>query len=504
MTRPAWCLGWVLLAAACGARTPLDVAPPAPSDAGPAADAGPRRDAGPRDAGPPPDAGPRIACARRRDCTDGLVCAADPRVPPADLAPLGLACGRWGAAEAGSACTDGPECLSGICLVSGTCADPCVDDSDCREICSPAYARTASNALQPLRACVQSFSCPPDITVVGTDRQPISGPIARDTLTLDGPLGPDRELWVLLSEPAAPLVVWSMRSGGAAGRTLFDLETIGPGSPPPINPVSFIGEPVTVLVPNGSRSAPSPSGLVLEVEGFSGGEVEITHLARTGMPASTIDVDVWYVGASGLAPGPSPPRAVVEALAEVGRVYATSGIRIGDVRQHAVVGALRDRYAIIEEDPGTGEMPELADLMRLSAGVNRPSVNIYLVRQMERALGSSGGIPGSWCRHGTGGSGLAISYDLLAMSGISLGRAIAHELGHYLGLFHTTEAEGSQVESLDDTPMCPISRDADGDGFLLDFECRGAGAENLMFWAASGETLSSEQFGVMRSAFVLR
>jgi hypothetical protein len=31
---------------------------------------------------------------------------------------------------------------------------------------------------------------------------------------------------------------------------------------------------------------------------------------------------------------------------------------------------------------------------------------------------------------------------------------MAHEIGHYLGLFHTTETDGSTTDPLDDTPNC--------------------------------------------------
>jgi hypothetical protein len=348
---------------------------------------------------------------------------------------------------------------------------------------------------------VQRTTCPAGVVVNGPDFRPLSGPIRRDTLPLEMSIGGGRELWVVRADPPAPMVAWRLTTPSGV---VFDLDRIGPGLPPPINPVSYLGEPLTVLVPNGTRSGPVRGAMTLETEGFSGGTAEITHYARTSEGSTTLDVDIWYVGASGLRAGGTLPRPVAEMLAEVGRLYATSGIRIGEVHQHEVVGALRDRFAVLEEDPSSGEMPELNELMRLSAGVNRVSLNVYLVREMERALGVSGGIPGPWCNHGTGGSGIAIAVDLIGMMPISLGRALAHETGHYFGLFHTTELEGTQVESLDDTPMCPPSRDTDGDGFLLDFECRGAGAENLMFWAASGETLSAEQLGIARSAFVLR
>ena len=50
---------------------------------------------------------------------------------------------------------------------------------------------------------------------------------------------------------------------------------------------------------------------------------------------------------------------------------------------------------------------------------------------------------------------------------------MAHEVGHYLGLFHTSELFGAQHDALDDTP-----RDD---------------TQNLMHFSTSGDQLSHHQ-----------
>lgn len=100
---------------------------------------------------------------------------------------------------------------------------------------------------------------------------------------------------------------------------------------------------------------------------------------------------------------------------------------------------------------------------------------------------------------------------------------VAHEIGHYLGLYHTTEAEGTQFDPLDDTPQCPCQSCASSRRQCADSssppstphqmgvaECTASaqcgGGDNLMFWllddGAAGK-VTSEQQKVMRANAVV-
>ncbi len=96
----------------------------------------------------------------------------------------------------------------------------------------------------------------------------------------------------------------------------------------------------------------------------------------------------------------------------------------------------------------------------------------------------------------------------------------AHEIGHFLGLYHTTEQEGTEFDPLQDTPRCPCSSCSAEPAQCADArsppktphtmsiaECTVntttcGGGDNLMFWlfddGAEG-TLTSEQQRVMRA-----
>jgi len=128
-------------------------------------------------------------------------------------------------------------------------------------------------------------------------------------------------------------------------------------------------------------------------------------------------------------------------------------------------------------------------------------------------LGNAPGIPGSM---GTANSwnGVLISLAAHDVSGNTLdsqllGETAAHEMGHQLGLFHTTESGGTVFDILTDTAECLNStKDFDRNGKMSAEECEGYGGENLMFWTAwntssrsagkKQETLSSHQQHVLK------
>ena len=95
-----------------------------------------------------------------------------------------------------------------------------------------------------------------------------------------------------------------------------------------------------------------------------------------------------------------------------------------------------------------------------------------------------------------------------------LGETAAHEMGHQLGLFHTTENGGTVFDIITDTAECAISLDNNNNGQVSAEECDGYGANNVMFWTswstasrAAGKkqwTLSSNQQHVLKYSPIAR
>ncbi|MBF0424020.1 MAG: hypothetical protein HQL73_13625 [Magnetococcales bacterium] len=115
------------------------------------------------------------------------------------------------------------------------------------------------------------------------------------------------------------------------------------------------------------------------------------------------------------------------------------------------------------------------------------AVNIFFVDDFTDfgALGIASAIPGSMGLAG-GFNGILIGLAPHRINRILdtnfLGETAAHEMGHFLGLFHTSESDGVTFDPIADTPECPIGRDINRSGSVEADECAGLAADNLMFW----------------------
>jgi hypothetical protein len=136
---------------------------------------------------------------------------------------------------------------------------------------------------------------------------------------------------------------------------------------------------------------------------------------------------------------------------------------------------------------------ELAGLWQL--GEDLPlAIPVFLVEQIYRTTpqgpqpiaGLSGGIPGLPLHVGGPRGGVALSLALQPGAPDRLGPVMAHELGHFLGLFHTSEpAVPGQARLHDD-----LSDTAQDD------------PANLMYWSPNEEStaVSPQQARILRSS----
>ncbi len=225
--------------------------------------------------------------------------------------------------------------------------------------------------------------------------------------------------------------------------------------------------------------------------------VRVLFKTSTTTPTQgTLDLNLWFTGAGALtaATAPTAPR-VVTMLADLNTILATAGITVGKVTyQDCPVDTPQTITTTIAVDSDLGK------LFALGAEAP-PGINVFFVSAIAKeelegqpgiVLGIAGGIPGPpWLAQGSPHSGVAV--DLLSTQGEPdrLGAVLAHELGHYLGLFHTTErqAEGADPKLATHDPI----------GDTPEFD-----KTNLMWWAAEGGvTLTpGQRFVMLRHANV--
>ncbi|HET8540219.1 MAG TPA: hypothetical protein VFL83_10145 [Anaeromyxobacter sp.] len=306
----------------------------------------------------------------------------------------------------------------------------------------------------------------------------------------------------------------------------------------------------------------------LSIGGCAGGSEAARYrvhvVTRPGPIASTgtLDLEVYLVTDPS---GPLPDAAAAVASRQVARwvrglsrLFAGAGACLGTVTFRDLPEWVRSRYApggvVDVSGAGMGLPPDQVsagcdDLSQLFTAAVAPSraVHVFLAEELVdrtgpalgTTLGVDGSIPGPSGFPGTVNGGAVVGLfgtfgaetkpgacDDDASTRFSCGTDViayvaAHEAGHWLGLYHTTEFDGTRFDPLADTPTCPCAqcvptrqRNACAENGAASPRAVAAsscaqrtpagcgGAQNLMFWqldpaTAVGE-LTREQGEVVR------
>ena len=239
----------------------------------------------------------------------------------------------------------------------------------------------------------------------------------------------------------------------------------------------------------------------------------VLRFTALGAGGSVVDEDVTvrlYTRASAGAGGaikvdvlfaddavePARSDGVGEALvARVATLYAQAGMSVADY----TVATLHIGLSQLALDGGRLSAASLAMLQSAmrAAGARADAVHLVVVRGLDDGgdtiAGYSLGLPGPFAaERPTAAVLVSLAPFASAATGAidtdGLGTTAAHEIGHYLGLYHTSERDGSEHDPVGDTPEC-----ADGE-----VACADAG--NVMFWTGGGgrNKLTAGQGAVMR------
>lgn len=270
--------------------------------------------------------------------------------------------------------------------------------------------------------------------------------------------------------------------------------------------------PSVVLPPIHTAAADFPSGgyeFKLTNTSGSSATVSVYRVSKEDKKLSEGKLDLnFIIYTAGDQNSVIPDEASAGAIKSLmNEIFGPVGIEIGEVR----VEYRNDAAAILQVLDDDGMISFLESASKGTSGRSDDGINCFLFPRLAgNTLGVDGAIPGPGTVHGTAASGIIAQAAPLGWAAgdltehetdqFVLAKILAHEIGHYLGLFHTTESNGSAVGAVTDTPRCGPENDTDGDGEVGGWECIGKGSDYLMFWAFVGSLVRTGEYQLTLSS----
>ena len=245
----------------------------------------------------------------------------------------------------------------------------------------------------------------------------------------------------------------------------------------------------------------------------------------------TIDLGLYLVSedwtvASAIADANGGWQRMLDTLTTV---YAGAGICLGKVTFYDVPGWAKSAYAARINASDTGPCSLLDQMFTLSQPGG--AIPLFFVDDVQSSsatgngiiVGIDGAIPGPAGAGGTVHSGALVNVTNIVTNSQCISvpafhdcgadqvaYIAAHESGHFMGLYHTSEADGTLFDPVGDTSQCAPSCDTNRDGAVSGAECNDdssttqscGGAKNTMFWLLSSQArgqFSKQQGQILRA-----
>jgi hypothetical protein len=248
--------------------------------------------------------------------------------------------------------------------------------------------------------------------------------------------------------------------------------------------IAFFPGVYPMLFPNAPRLNLIPGTYQIFLRSSAATPVKLDLLIKRQagvLQGGSLPLVLWFTKQKHLNAQTAPTDArLQEALRFVTEVYQAIGVKIGPITYLDLQGAQAEAFSVIGA-------AQAAELFALANNSNELGLHYFMIDHFNlqgggTLLGLSGGAPGPPAFPGLPRGGVAVALGYPELGAAILGQTMAHEGGHYLGLFHASESNGLSFDPLLDTPECSISNDRDQSRTVDPEECEGKGADNLMFW----------------------
>jgi hypothetical protein len=462
-----------------------------------------------------PPGSPGGSCTGGADCAGlgaGAFCAT-----PTDGFPGGYC---------SAACENAPCVAPGVCVASSAtesnCLAPCAVPADCRAGYTCFAVKTGAGVCLP--KCTGDADCsdPAPVCDLATGycaARPTGGTVmTSDTidltsngpLSLDGSTVSDRLVVTIpadavsvtfvgqaLSDPTAIIGVQRLEQSSddfATSTRLYErgsISNVVQVAPPVVEGAFSVLYPNSPTAPFQASTATNTVKVAIRLASSGPTTASVRAiLKRASSPVVTqgqIDLNLFFVGLPSLNAASAQTDARFQQIFnQVKTTWGKIGITVGTVNYIDVAATDAARFTDLDEN-------DLGALMTRSQNpaAKDNALNVFFVHSITGdilagyiILGVSAGLPGAPSR-GTTASGLAVTTADFPQGLGQMAETWAHEGGHNLGLFHTTESGGTAFDPLPDTPECARQHDLNANRVLESNECQGLGADNLMFWTTS-------------------